>query len=442
MELSYYDSWGDHNIGCTHYISSNNEADVTKSYTYCINDVRSSNSPFFATLNTGEIYSPLFNGAPLPLQLNNEWDNSNRRKELHVNIREDLGWIVVRDTDYFNAAVNPSLGIYVTIDGGGVINPSTRDMYFSVYDYSDVTQTDLRNMVEYIHAHYLYDYTHYQNSVDWEVASVTMMYVHAYEVLGDKKYLNYANEALWVCYNISDDQCWGANAALELCKHGITPNPETWHSIPVETNYTDIFNKTLCVRPGKSSYPFSGFASPEGGIYWGWAYNTYNSCTFGQAIILAYRMYGKDQNSVAKTKAYNWLRNFQVNKLLNTNTGEVIDTYHINGGQQDRGFYTYNFGTVLGAFGLSSKYDPPYSGEWAQYTCKIAQFTENNLTGNIGVLYNNQQNNNDYFGNPNVRAFNGIFMHFIPYYCFSPLNDAEGKQAIANIIDLFRNSLY
>jgi len=89
---------------------------------------------------------------------------------------------------------------------------------------ADISKKDVRNMVDYIHEHYRDDYTSFGNSkiLDWQKAVVSMMFVHAYEVLGDAKYLDWANDALYVEYNLSDDQCWGANALVELNQHGIT----------------------------------------------------------------------------------------------------------------------------------------------------------------------------------------------------------------------------
>ncbi|HEU4791497.1 MAG TPA: hypothetical protein VFS71_17550, partial [Flavobacterium sp.] len=63
---------------------------------------------------------------------------------------------------------------------------------------TNYAKKDVAKIVDYIHKTFKDDYTSLpsKQTLDWQKACVAMMYVHAYEVLGDVKYLKWAEEAV------------------------------------------------------------------------------------------------------------------------------------------------------------------------------------------------------------------------------------------------------
>ena len=306
----------------------------------------------------------------------------------------------------------------------------------------EIPRSEITKVVDYVHENYREDYTalHGGKTLDWQKAIVAMMFVHAYEVLGDEKYLDWANDALYVEYNISDDQCWGANAILELNRHGIKPSPKpyidgTGNSFQTKYSYEEIFEYGLTTEKGKAPAPFTGFydnpeAGGKGGIFWNREFATYNTCTMGQAIVLAYLMPEKRINgNLTKEYASEWL-NLQCDLLLDPKSGLVYDNYRLRSGDRNRGNYSYNNGTVLAALGLGWAKDSVRHRNAPEIAEKLVDYVVENMSKN-GVLYSPSAD----FRNNNAHAFNGIFMHFIPYYLFSTLpssNKVKMKKYIEN----------
>ena len=292
---------------------------------------------------------------------------------------------------------------------------------------ADFTKKDVRKMVDYVHDRYRSDYTALpsKETLDWQKANVAMMYVHAYEILGDTKYLEWASDAMYVEFNLSDDQCWGANALLELKRYNIQPVSKPYtddkgiiHN--VDYSYQNIFDYTLSTLNGTAPAPYTGFYnSPNNGgngeICWNKEFATCNSCTMGAAIILGYTMTEKSVNGKKpKEFASTWL-GVQKESLLDTSKGKVYDYQRLSNKRKDGANYSYNYGTVLGALGLATMEDTTRHADAPQLADTVANYVMTTMTDSYGVLYS-----------PNVRswdrnacAFNGIFMHFVPYYLFS-----------------------
>ena len=290
------------------------------------------------------------------------------------------------------------------------------------------SKSDLRKVIDYIHQTYRSDYTstHNQQTLDWQKASVTMMYIHAYELLGDAKYLKWASDALYVEFNISDDQCWGANAVLELNRHGLkaiskpyTNDAGKTFSIPY--SYQDIFDLGLTTKNGTAPAPYTGFYDDPtngglGGICWNKAFTSYNTCTLGQAIVLAYLMPDKlVKGKSPKAFASTWM-DLQRDVLLDATSGKVYDNYQLPAKSKNQGSYTYNNGTVLAALGLAWMKDSLRHTDAPALADKLVDYILSEMSRN-GVLYSPDAD----FSNQNAHAFNGIFMHFLPYYLFSDI---------------------
>lgn len=299
----------------------------------------------------------------------------------------------------------------------------------------EISKKEVSQMIDFIHEQYLDDYTSFGNTkiVDWQKANVSMMFTHAFEVLKDPKYLDWANEALYVEYNLSDDQCWGANAILELNHHGIHPKPRTYKDeagtvYTMDYSYQDIFNYGLTSSAKSAPAPYFGFYDDpkdngSGGIFWNRHFSSYNTCTLGQAIILAFRMPEKEINYKSPQEfASTWLR-LQNDLLIDKSSGLIFDNYQLRNKQSNKGNYSYNNGIVLGAIGLAYHKTPAQKTVLPETEKRIVDFVINHLSEN-GVLYSPSAD----FNNHNAHAFNGIFMHFVPYYLFSNGNKNSKKQ--------------
>jgi len=309
----------------------------------------------------------------------------------------------------------------------------------SVFTQSvDKSKKEVRNMVDYIHNHYRDDYTSFGNSkiLDWQKAVVSMMFVHAYEVLGDAKYLDWANDALYVEYNLSDDQCWGANALVELNQHGIKPTPgnykdESGTSFTMNYSYQDIFNYGLTTAPKTAPAPYFGYYDDpvnggQRGVFWNRQCSSYNTCTLGQAIILAFRMPEKEINGKSPQEfASTWL-GLQNDLLIDKNSGLIFDNYQLGSKQSNKGNYAYNNGIVLGALGLARQKASDQRTNVPDIAAKVVNFVTTGMAES-GVLYSPSAD----FRNNNAHAFNGIFMHFVPFYLFSdcPANSKNQMKA-------------
>ncbi len=296
----------------------------------------------------------------------------------------------------------------------------------SVAQTSDISAKEVRKMVDYIHENYRDDYTSFGNTkiLDWQKAVVSMMFVHAYEVLGDAKYLDWANDALYVEYNLSDDQCWGANAVLELNQHGIKTAPreyknEEGKSFTMNYSYQDIFNYGLTTAPKVAPDPYFGYYDAPGnggqrGVYWNRQCSSYNTCTLGQSIILAFRIPEKEVNGKSPLEFASTWMNLQNDLLIDQSTGLIFDNYQLRSKQSNKGNYSYNNGIVLGALGLARQKAANQHPYIDKISSKVVDFVVNHMSEN-GALYSPSAD----FRNNNAHAFNGIFMHFVPFYIFS-----------------------
>ena len=309
------------------------------------------------------------------------------------------------------------------------------------------SKNDLRKVIRYIHQTYRSDYTstHNQQTLDWQKASVAMMYVHAYELLGDAQYLKWASDALYVEFNISDDQCWGANALLELSRHGVKAVPQPYTNDAGKTfkpaySYQDIFDLGLTTQNGTAPAPYTGFYdAPEsggaGGICWSKAFTSYNTCTLGQAIVLAYLMPEQSVNGKSPREFASLWMNLQNELLLDAASGKVYDNYQLPAKSKNSGNYSYNNGTVLAALGLAWMKDSARHADAPALADKLVDYVLSVMTRD-GALYSPDAD----FSNRNAHAFNGIFMHFLPYYLFADLpsrNKAKLKaytQGCASIV--------
>lgn len=289
-------------------------------------------------------------------------------------------------------------------------------------------KNDLRKVIHYIHQAYRSDYTstHNQQTLDWQKASVAMMYIHAYELLGDAQYLKWASDALYVEFNISDDQCWGANALLELNRHGAKAVSQPYTNDVGKTfkpaySYQDIFDFGLTTKNGTAPAPYTGFyddpaSGGAGGVCWNKAFTSYNTCTLGQAIVLAYLMPEHLINGKSPKKFASLWMSLQNELLLDAASGKVYDNYQLPSKSKNSGNYSYNNGTVLAALGLAWMKDSTRHADAPALADKLVDYVLSVMTSN-GALYSPDAD----FGNRNAHAFNGIFMHFIPYYLFSDL---------------------
>ena len=77
--------------------------------------------------NTEDLFSPSINGISIPIRLFKSRNNTQM-----INFVENNTWIIKQDTDDINTATNGN-ALNIGIDGGGVNNPSTRDIYFYIY---------------------------------------------------------------------------------------------------------------------------------------------------------------------------------------------------------------------------------------------------------------------------------------------------------------------
>lgn len=295
------------------------------------------------------------------------------------------------------------------------------------------TKKDVAKVVDYIHRTYRDDYTSLpsKQTLDWQKACVAMMFVHAYEVLGNKKYLDWAEEAAYVAFDFSDDQCWGANAILELNRHNVqvSSKPYTDYNDGQIYNevysYQTIFDKVLTTPSGTAPSPYFGFldssTSGFGGIFWNKEKVAYHSCTMGQAIVLAYLIPEISINGKSpKDFASGWM-DIQQKYLIDQDSGRVFDSYRLTSKKKNLADFTYNYGTTLAALGLAWNKDKarqPHSGAIAD---AIVNYIITQMTNEYGVLYNP----NAVDLSKDSIAFNGVFMHFVPYYLFSEIPSAN-----------------
>lgn len=312
----------------------------------------------------------------------------------------------------------------------------------------DIKSTEVKLMIDYIHDHYREDYTSFGNSkiLDWQKANVSMMFIHAFEVLGDQKYLDWANDALYVEYNLSDDQCWGANALLELNQHGIKPKPRSYKAesgtvYTMNYSYQDIFDYGLTTSNKSAPAPYFGFYDDPAdngtrGIFWNRDLTSYNSCTLGQAIILAYRIPEKEINKKSPDEfASTWL-DLQCKLLIDHSSGLIYDNYQLGNKSQNRGNYSYNNGIVLGALGLAIQKDKEEHPDAPKIAEKVVDYVINHMSEN-GVLYSPSAD----FRNNNAHAFNGIFMHFVPFYLFAN-DEPEARNQMKAFIAICASSVW
>lgn len=298
-----------------------------------------------------------------------------------------------------------------------------------------LTKEDAKEAVDQVRERYLQDYTSSGNKkiLDWQKSIVSMMFVHAYEVLGELKYLEWAKEALYVEYNLSDDQCWGANAVLELNLHQVQMTAKkhkdpTGREIEVTDSYQDIFDHALTTSPQSAPPFFYGYyddpkSHGKGGIFWNRDHNSYNTCTLAQACVLAFRMPDKEINRKSPREiASTWL-DLQCDLLIEKDTGLVFDNYKLRSKERYNGRYSYNNGTVLAALGLANKKAKGRHPGINEVSEKVMDFVMTDMTEN-GILYSPSAD----FGNSNAHAFNGIFMHLAPLFFFSDApEDARNK---------------
>lgn len=304
------------------------------------------------------------------------------------------------------------------------------------------TKKDIVKIVDYIHKTFKDDYTSLpsKQTLDWQKACVAMMYVHAYEVLGDKKYLKWAEEAVYVAFDFSDDQCWGANAILELNKHNIQVNPKSYAHYEdgkvynEEYSYKNIFDKTLTTPLGTAPAPYFGFLDGSntgfGGVFWNKENHAYHSCTMGQAIVLAYLIPEKTINGKSpKDFASQWT-SIQTKYLIDETSGKVYDSYRLSSKKQNSGDFAYNFGTTLAALGLAWNKDQERHPTVGTTADAVVNYIITKMTDNYGVLYNPAAID---LSKDSI-AFNGIFMHFVPYYLFSDIPSVN-KNAMKEYIN-------
>lgn len=298
-----------------------------------------------------------------------------------------------------------------------------------------LTKQDAKEAVDYVHERYLQDYTSFGNKkiLDWQKSVVSMMFVHAYDVLGDAKYLKWAKEALFVDYNLSDDQCWGANAVLELNLHQVQlaakkHKDPAGKEIEVIDSYQDIFDHALTTSPQSAPPFFYGYYDDPktqggGGIFWNRDHRSYNTCTLAQAATLAFRMPEKEINGKSPREfASTWLH-LQCDLLIDKDTGLVFDNYQLRNKRHYPGNYSYNNGTVLAALGLASKKAKERHPGIREVSGKVMNFVMTDMAED-GVLYSPSAD----FGNSNAHAFNGVFMHFAPLFFFSDAPEDARKQ--------------
>jgi hypothetical protein len=290
------------------------------------------------------------------------------------------------------------------------------------------TENDVKNAVKYVHDRFGENYVNKKGIQPWQIACVSMMFTHAYEILKDPNYLAWAKNALYVDYGISDDQCWGANAILELNRNNVEANPEDFGGDkPLNNRYQDIFDKTLTTEKGEAEQPYNGFYCTEHkGIYWDKKYNSFNTCTMGQAICLAYNILNSGileiNNKQVGDFGKEWLERVLINSLIDEETGRVYDNcgYDLQprtGGEKQ---FTYNNGTSIAALALAAKYakyNPKKVHSYGNLADKCMNYVMNKMLRS-GALCSPDAETFENFA-ADRHAFNGIFMHFIPYYLLS-----------------------
>lgn len=305
------------------------------------------------------------------------------------------------------------------------------------------TKNDVAKVVDYIHETYKEDYTALpsKQTLDWQKACVAMMYVHAYEVLGDRKYLDWAQEAVYVAFDFSDDLCWGANAILELNRHNVQVNSKSFSDYDDGTVYNEIyayqtiFDKALTTPTGTAPSPYFGFLDSSstgfGGIFWDKKSSAYHSCTMGQAIVLGYLIPEITINGKSpKDFASRWM-DTQKKYLIDEKDGKVFDSYRLTSQKKTFADFSYNYGTTLAALGLAWNKDKDRQPNVGAIADAIVNHITTKMTNEYGVLYSP----NAIDLSKDSIAFNGVFMHFVPYYLFSDIpsaNKSKMKEYINN----------
>ena len=291
------------------------------------------------------------------------------------------------------------------------------------------SKNDVARVVDYIHKTYREDYKSLpsKQTLDWQKSIVAMMFVHAYEVLGDKKYLDWAQDAVYVAFDFSDDQCWGANAIYELNRHNVQVKSKPFSDYDDGTIYNEkysfqtIFDKALTTPLGTAPIPYFGFLDNSstgfGGIFWDKKNAAYHSCTMGQAIVLAYLIPEITINGKSpKDFASRWM-DIQKKYLVDQKVGQVFDSYRLSSQKQNAADYSYNYGTTLAALGLAWNKDKDRHPDAGAIADAIVNYINTKMTNEYGVLYNP----NAIVLSKDSIAFNAIFMHFVPYYLFSEI---------------------
>lgn len=271
---------------------------------------------------------------------------------------------------------------------------------------------DVKSAVKYVHDRWRDNYKYKTGIEEWQISCVSMMFTHAYEIFKDNDYLEWAKDAAYIEYNLSDDQCWGATANLELWRYD---------KKRVGDMFRIIFDKTLTTEKGTAGEPYTGFYSPKyHGIYWNKDFNSFNTCTMGPAICLAYNIINagisRIQDKYVAKYANCWLEDILIKTLINNVTGQVYD--NCNSRSINFGEYTYNYGTSIAALALAAKYNTEKAKNYGILADKCMDYVMSRMVRNNEALFSPYA---PIFGNTGgcSHAFNGIFMHFIPYYLFS-----------------------
>jgi predicted alpha-1,6-mannanase (GH76 family) len=165
-----------------------------------------------------------------------------------------------------------------------------------------------------------------------------------------------------------------------------------------------------------------------GGIYWQTGNKTFKNTPANMpACIFAAKLYQMDHNQDdldwAK-KIYNW----EVNNLVNKNTGAVWDGFDYKNGTKmiHKNLYTYNQGTFIGA--SLKMYEITGKKKYLDNAIKTADFTLNSLTNpNNGLLKGG--------GTGDGGLFNGIFMRYLRKLILSPDLSAGNRQRYVNFLE-------
>jgi len=349
----------------------------------------------------------------------------------------------------------------------------TQQVNESTLNFND---EDIRSAVDFIWAEYYSNNLNESGAINadlekklsWRGSVAAMMFTHAYEVLGDLKYLRYAEQAYLVAYEkMSDDLAWAANSALEILNN--------LNTAPIE--YKSLREKEYYIKDISDIYfsvtmPLGGSVSGQTKLYdtfsisyeikdsnkqkspkrysammwstdptWGVNDPQFNSCSLGQSVVLSSLM---AKNEIFDTyqpeiHASEWLKT-QLDHLVNHQVGIVYDHIKLipDDTKNNNFFYktldtrefTYNTATVLAALGLQDNQQSSsglVSGERLQLYVNILnrikeQFTKDMILTEYDT--NPEFNQGETYGGDHA-AFKGVFMHFLPYFYFSKTLKSE-----------------